>query len=47
MLKNEDKSKQRTKGKSNNNNKHLWFCLFVKKIYFVQKHSSEKEKSKK
>ena len=47
MLKNEDKSKQRTEGKSNNNNKHLWFYLFVKKIYFVQKHSSEKEKSKK
>ena len=47
MLKNEDKSKQRTEGKSNNNNKHLWFYLFVKKIYFVQKHSSEKENSKK
>ena len=47
MLRNEDKSKRRTEGISNNNNKHLWFYLFVKKIYFVQKHSSKKEKSKK
>ena len=30
-LKNEDKEKRRIQGKSNNNNKHLWFYLFIKK----------------
>ena len=41
ILKNEEKEKQRMQGKSNNNNKHLWFKLFVKKLYFAQKHSSK------
>ena len=34
---NEDKEKQRIQGKSNNNNKHLWFYLFHRKLYFAQK----------
>ena len=41
-LKNEDKEKRRIQGKSNNNNKHLWFYLFIKKKYFAQKHSSKR-----
>ena len=36
---NEDKEKQRIQGKSNNNNEHLWFYFFHKKMYFTQKHS--------
>ena len=39
---NEDKEKQRIQGKSNNNNKHLWFYLFYKKLHFTQKHSSKR-----
>ena len=42
ILKNEEKEKQRMQGKSNNNNKHLWFYLFVKKLYFAQKDSSKR-----
>ena len=43
---NEDKEKRRIQGKSNNNNEHLWFYLFYKKLYFTQKHSSEGKKVK-
>ena len=38
----EDKEKRRIQGKSNNNNEHLRFCIFYKKLYFTQKHSSSK-----
>ena len=38
---NEDKEKRRIQGKSSNNNEHLWFYLFYKKLYFTQKHSSK------
>ena len=38
----EDKEKRRIQGNSNNNNEHLRFCLFYKKLYFTQKHSSSK-----
>ena len=41
-LVNKDKEKRRIQGKSNNNNKHLWFYLFYKKLYFTQKHSSKR-----
>ena len=41
-LKNEEKEKQRIQGKSNNNNKHLWFYLLYKKSYFARKHSLKK-----
>ena len=36
-LKNEEKEKPKIQGKSNNGNKHLWFYLFYKKLYFAQK----------
>ena len=41
-LKNEDKEKRIGHGKSNNNNKHLWFYLLYKQLYFTRKNSSEK-----
>ena len=41
-LVNKDKEKRRIQGKSNNNNKHLWFYLFYQKLYFTQKHSSKR-----
>ena len=41
-LKNEEKEKQRIQGKSNNKNKHPWFYLFYKKLYFARKHSLKK-----
>ena len=41
-LKNEDKVKRRMQGKSNNNNKHIWFYFLYKKIYFAQKHCSKR-----
>ena len=46
-LTNEDKEKRRIQGKSNNDNEHLWFYLFYKKLHFTQKHSSKRYKSKK
>ena len=39
---NKDKEERRIQGKSNNNNEHLWFYLFYKKLYFTQKHSSKR-----
>ena len=39
---NEDKEKRRIQGKSNNNNEHLCFYLFLKKLYFAEKHSSKR-----
>ena len=39
---NEDKEKRRIQGKSDNNNEHLWFLLFYKKLHFTQKHSSKR-----
>ena len=30
-------------GKSNNNNKRLWFYLLYKKLYFAQKHGLKKQ----
>ena len=41
-LKNEQKEKRRMLGKSNNNNKHLWFYFLYKKLYFARKHSLKK-----
>ena len=38
----EDKEERRIQGKSNNNNEHLWFYLFYKKLYFTQKHISKR-----
>ena len=40
-MKNEEKEYQRIQGKSNNNNKHLWFYFLYKKLYFYRKHSLE------
>ena len=34
-----DKEKQRIQVNSKNNNKHLWFYLLCKKLYFSQKDS--------
>ena len=39
---NEVKEKRRIQGKSNNNNEHLWFYVFYKKLYFTQKLGSKK-----
>ena len=44
--KNEEKEKRRIKGKSNNNNKHLWFYLLSKKLCFAWKHSLKKSSLK-
>ena len=43
-LKNEQKENGRMRGKSksNNSDKHLWFYLLYKKIYFARKHSLKK-----
>ena len=41
-LKTEEKEERRIKGKLNNNNKHLWFYLLYKKLYFARKHSLKK-----
>ena len=38
--KNDDKEKRRIQGKSNNNNKHLWFYLFVKNVCSLYHHIS-------
>ena len=38
-MKNEEKEKRGIQGKSDNSNKHLWFYLLYKKLYFVRKHS--------
>ena len=40
-LKNENKVKQRIQGKSNNN-KHVGFTFFEKRIYFALKHISKR-----
>ena len=37
-LRNEQKKKRRIQGKSHDNNKHLWFYLLYKKVYFARKH---------
>ena len=42
LLINEDKENRRIHGKLNNNNQHLWFYLFHKKLYFAQKPSSKR-----
>ena len=42
ILINEDKEKRKIQGKSNNNNDHLWFYLFYKKLNFTEKHSSKR-----
>ena len=34
-----------TRGKSNNNNKHLWFYLLYKKSYFARKFNLKKPSS--
>ena len=39
---NEKREKRRIQGKSNDNNKHLWFYLSYKKLYFARKHSLKK-----
>ena len=41
-LKIEEKEKRRIQGKSSNNNKHLWFYLLYKKLYFARKYSLKK-----
>ena len=41
-LKHEVKEKRRIQGKSNNNDKHPWFYLLYKKLYFAQKQSLRK-----
>ena len=41
-LKNGNKVKRRMQGKSNNNNEHLWFYLWVRKIYFARKHKPKR-----
>ena len=41
ILKNEEKERWRIQGKSNNN-KHLWFFLLYKTLYFVRKHNLKK-----
>ena len=43
-LKNEQKENGRMRGKSksNNSDKHLWFYLLYKKLYFARKHSLKK-----
>ena len=41
-FKNERREKRRIQGKSNDNNKHLWFYLSYKKLYFARKHSLKK-----
>ena len=41
-LKNEEKEKWKIQGKSNNNNKHLWFYILHKKLYFARKNSLKK-----
>ena len=41
-LKSEEKEKRRIQGKSNKNNRHLWFCLVHKKLYFARKHGFKK-----
>ena len=33
---NEDKEERRIQGKSNNNNEHLWFYLFIKKCILLK-----------
>ena len=42
ILKNGEKEKRKIQGKSSNNHKHIWFYLFIKKLYFAQKQSSER-----
>ena len=42
LLINEDKENRRIHGKLNNNNQHLSFYLFHKKLYFTQKPSSKR-----
>ena len=37
--------KAKNTGKTNNNNKHLWFNFYIKKIYFARKHSLKKTTS--
>ena len=39
---NKDKEKRRIEGNSDNYNEHFWFYPFYKKLYFTQKHSSER-----
>ena len=41
-LMNKGKEELKIQGKSNNNNGHLLFYLFYKKLYFSQKHSGSK-----
>ena len=41
-LKDEEKEKRRIHGKSNKNDKHLWFYLSYKRLYFARKHSLKK-----
>ena len=42
-IQNEKREKRRIQGKSNDNNKHLWFYLSYKKLYFARKHSLKKK----
>ena len=41
----EEKERQKIQGKSNNNNKHLWFTFYIKKVYFARKHILKKPSS--
>ena len=41
-IENEEKERQRIQGKSNNNNRHLWFTFYIKIIYFAPEHILKK-----